>query len=150
MHIEKIITVADRIDKAPDDQFDMNQWIREPDSAWGVETLYPGDQIPELRCGTAGCIAGWTIFAFPEEAVKARDQLLADRYGTPEEDDGVDIDNVARVILGIPWSVAVPLFFGTWSAKDIRHINKADAVACLRHLAATGVLPEPPPHSEED
>lgn len=139
MNRERVLAVADRMEAAPDDQFDMGDWIRTPTSIISKLNDFQPIPTPETHCGTAGCIAGWVIFTFPEiaEAIAVRER------------DRVYVSDVAREILGMGWQ-ADNLFQGRWhpgprgdqlaESDDevgwtIRDITKAEAVAELRRLA---------------
>lgn len=146
MNRERVLAVADRMEKAPDSQFDMGDWIRTPTQSIYALNNWQPVPTPDRHCGTAGCIAGWVIFTFPEEA----EAIAVRERGT------VHVSDVAQEILGMFSNEARSLFNGYWhpgpngeviaeADEDedddglgwtIRDITKAEAIAELRRLAA--------------
>jgi hypothetical protein len=129
-HPERLLAVADAIEKAPDRQFDMASWMM----TWAggpIERVNGPEDIPDPSCGTAACMAGWTLWVFPEETKAILDD--PDRSGY--------IDRVAQEILGLSSNDAYRLFRGLWHPDvrcgyGLRNITKDEAVAELRRLAA--------------
>lgn len=77
---------------------------------------------PSHECGTAACIAGYTVLIFaPEE------------FGDPECLDADDVTTRAREILGLTPEQEVDLFY----PEDMASITRADAVDALDALIAS-------------
>lgn len=71
MNVERLLKLADFLEKIPEDHFDMDNWVS-VDSFVDEETYVieqkhlPGD--PEkLSCGTTACAFGWATALWPEE-----------------------------------------------------------------------------------
>lgn len=124
MNIENILKVADAIEKheVPGLGFNMGEVVCEAD---GFNPDFSG-----AGCGTVACIAGWAIAL--ESGAEDGDQAL-----NTYMDTGAGIASAADW-LGLPFSKSDRLFFARGADASLRDIKPEQAVAVLRHLAATG------------
>ncbi len=129
MNREKLKVLADAIENADEQTFDMSAWFT---PASGEESMVWSDTFVaggiNAHCGTAGCIAGWAcnIFLPPGEEVaedlverKAMELLEVDGYDTAE------------------WHDMDRLFSDSdfWGVDDLSSITKEMAVTELRRIA---------------
>jgi hypothetical protein len=123
INVENILKVADAIEQhsIPDLGFNMKNWFNEA-----------GDGIVDNsghNCGTVACIAGWTAYL-------AKGSEPTHAYWTYK--DG-HTSKIAREFLGLSRWEAGDLFEpGAVAAADWGSIKPSQAVAVIRHLAATG------------
>ncbi len=138
MNIERMEALAALIETVPEKKFDMRNWItyinhneaeNEDDGAMPALTLLG-------ECGTAACVAGWTIIqAYPDK--KQRLAALGDIR---------DIESMASRYLGLTHRQADWLFMGRWgrSVPDSsigRGTNKEAAQAIRALMVAKDSIP---------
>lgn len=81
MNTERILHIADLIEKLEPQQFDMNEWAN--------------------SCGTVACIAGWTYLTYADEVIPGSagtvaaeilglDEEVANSLFVPTDEDGLD------------------------------------------------------------
>lgn len=121
MNVENILKVADAIERHEIEWlgFSMNSWFDEN----------------EPKCGTTACIAGWAVAVeVGQDAIeRILDKQRSSEISLSRIDlvDGRPVDERAIEFLGLDYSQCDGLFY-EWNA------NATQAVAVLRHLAATG------------
>jgi hypothetical protein len=118
MNVGNILLVADAIERAsvPGLGFNMGGFV-------GRVT----DTFPDLSgrsCGTAACIAGWTVAVHRNGAIPEQNQ--------PD----IDYETDAGVFLGLRDTDTEALFFPAGFTNDIH--TPEMAIRCLRNLAITG------------
>jgi hypothetical protein len=137
MHTDRVLEVAAAIRKAPPEAFDM-RFYYDYQGRWNPESGLPAND-PEIdanttivtgglgQCGTVGCIAGWAVSIFHEEAREIIDEDIV---------IGVDWEYLGSEILGLTDDEAHRLFMGHWFPGGMSHITNEDAAAYLEHIAA--------------
>lgn len=109
MNVENWRIVADAIEAAPPEQFDMRDWF------WTETTRIPCDlvrHLPDNMCGSAGCIAGWTAFVFRDGSRECLADFAADK-------------------LGIDYGDSDYVFTGGWSDNRVQ-ASRDEALAYMR------------------
>lgn len=76
------------------------------------------------RCGTSGCIAGWTVAVYAPEVWAS--------------ESDVRIENTARELLGLTNEDAKRLFYASWGLMDVDGITAEEAARTLANYALTG------------
>lgn len=123
---QRLLKIADAIEAAPADRFDMGTWLRrkviEP---WGrtIDFTESPANASKLTtsCWTAGCIAGWTVGVFP-------------RAGKPDLLRWYSIEEHATRILDLTLAEADALFRtgmqmnNKAAAKRIRKAVEQDSI----------------------
>jgi len=120
LNIERILELADHIEKVEAKRFNMARWIG---------TL--GDTTPHLPtlvevrhdCNTVACIGGWTDLLF----AKSQSQPWVNLPG-----------NSAEMLLGLTEDEANALFCPPNYSRSNNPYTQAEAVWTLRNLAETG------------
>lgn len=121
MRTDRLNALIHYLEDLPDEKFDMQEWAA--GLSYG-DAMNAGELGPD-HCGTAGCIAGHIVSLFSN-----RDHVL--------------IKNVARdaeELMEFPSLLANDLFNGAWHWKVLDQIPKADAIACLKHVAVYEAVP---------
>jgi hypothetical protein len=108
MNTERILHIADMIEKLEPRQFDMS------------------DYVTENECGTVACIAGWTYLTYGDPAGEGDPHELAAIHL------GLDEDRADDLFLPNPLTSGLP------SCVTYAQITPAHAAQTLRKLAATG------------
>lgn len=117
---QRLLKIADAIESAPRDRFDMGVWIHSKDEDFTDENPSTARKLT-TSCGTAGCIAGWTVGVFP-------------RAGKPDEIGWYSIEEHASRILGLDEREAHALFKSgmemnnRMAAKRIRRAVEEDSI----------------------
>jgi hypothetical protein len=114
LNVQNIATVRDAILAAPG-HFDMRYWRDYPHSMAPQPTR---EDLVQHRCGTVGCIGGWTEALFP-------DDYVADTLG---------IDNVQTSMLCYPDEEVVQEATG----RSPYSATCFEAARVLDHLIETG------------
>jgi hypothetical protein len=134
MHTDRVLEVAAAIRKAPPEAFDMRfyydyagRWTEDGTPVEGFEADANKDIVKGGlgSCGTAGCIAGWAVSIFHEEAHEILDADVT---------IGDDWEYLGMEILGLTVSQAHDLFMGNWfhgPMAAITNINAADYLEWL-------------------
>ena len=125
METERILELADLIEAGqPNLHFNMSTW-GEP--AWRHTAT-------EHLCGTAACIAGWTVARFGKSgrATKVDHRRPVEFHGP--------VSDTAATVLGLDVDVAEGLFMPCLlrDGVSIGEVTASHAVRTLRHLAETG------------
>lgn len=124
---KRLLRIADEIEAAPADRFNMGSWIqRKVKTAWGRQVSYDEsvDAAKKLltSCGTAGCVAGWTVGVFP-------------RAGNPNHFQwSYSIEDHATRILDLSPEEAWALF------HTGMQMNNRKAAERIRKAVETGVI----------
>lgn len=124
MNKERMLQLADHIEKQPPEKFYMGAYV----ACWlpeeGVFSDEPNDMIPKEMlnpsCNTAGCIAGHAAALFdPKPRTNKRlSRVISDaRYYLDLSDDEQH------------W-----LFMGEWSTEGLENNNPKDAAKAIRYL----------------
>lgn len=66
MNIELITKVRDLVAEKPDENFNMNYWVKVLYGADKPEPFEVSQDGEIMTCGTAMCLAGWTLFVQEE------------------------------------------------------------------------------------
>lgn len=122
MNKERILALADFIEtQVPAKKFSMD--------AFGVYNHEIHENKYGLgNCGTAGCIAGWTLVKFKD--------LVPDVFKETKNVWNSDlVPEMAGTILGLSSNDAYELFYPSWAGKSWSLITKDEAVAHLRKIA---------------
>jgi len=135
MFTDRIREVAAAIRKAPPEAFDMRFYYEYADRWDDDGRFVNGRELTLLTrivtgglgpCGTIGCIAGWAVSIFHEEA---REILDADVT------IGDDWEYLGAEILGLDESQAYDLFMGRWHHGAMASITNLQAADYLEQLA---------------
>jgi len=110
MNKERILAVADAIEKSS-----------VPELGFSMRSF-------RSDCGTAACIAGWAFVLFAKNG-ENRFRRGVSPY---------DIEVEGQVVLGLKDVEAGRLFYA--SGVGVHYATRGQAIAALRHLAATGVV----------
>lgn len=119
---QRLLKVADAVEAAPPDRFNMGTWL----TIRGKETFPESPRLAQKlnnSCGTAGCIAGWTVAVFP-------------RAGKPDAGRDYNISHHAERILGLSDEEASALFLSGFQ------MNNRKAAERIRRAVADGVIRE--------
>lgn len=125
MNTERILELADLIEAGqPDLYFNM--------ATWGEQAR--NFVATEHACGTAACIAGWTLARFGKSGRATK----VDHRRPRDFDDSVS--KAAAAVLGLNRSEAYDLFVPNsgLNGVDVYEVTADHAVRTLRHLAKTG------------
>ena len=143
MDRKRITALADYIeqdDKALFYMEDFLQWLDKDDpddmaAAATVAKLTEDHGAPPAHfCGTAACIAGYTVLAVKAGALGAPIRPTWD----PDRQQYIHFMSFNCTVLDIDGDTATTLF--TPSCVPLHTITRAEAVRTLRHLAETGVV----------
>lgn len=124
MHVENMLAVAAVIEKCEP---------RPNIHAWSME-VYIQD-APD-NCGTAGCVATWTV-AILEPATFARIERLRKKGGLSElAEAALAVNRQARRILDLRDFAAGFLFNGGWLScgYPLRYVQSAQVAAIMRNM----------------
>lgn len=133
MNKTRMLELADAIEAAPKQQFDMQSYVgkftisklgrrRRNNTHIPDERLLP--ELREMSCGTSACIAGWAVHLHPRAGLAA-----AYRH------NWYDVDDHARAILGLTHDEAYSLFHHRMDQ------NNDQAAAFLRRCVEFGTVP---------
>lgn len=127
MNRERILEVADEIEKLDPERFDMSNFITAPGQEFPSSTSAARvlEKEPEHWCNTAGCIAGHTVLMFMEKSA------IIDALKKHA------VDDCAQAILGLDDYTAGILFYGH-PRLDLERVSQRQAAATLRNLVETG------------
>lgn len=137
MNVENIKLVRDRIAKADEAEFCMDNFFTEPyeivaDSLRGLV-----DHVTEkFDCGTACCIGGWMTVTAAEMG------NMLEVFDFNGEINPAQIINAGAEFLGLGFGEVEDLFLANYSPDDIRklHLTKEDALGVLDRLLETGTV----------
>lgn len=125
---QRLLKIADAIEAAPSDRFDMGTWIRRKvrGAESYTESVTAAKKLND-SCGTAGCIAGWTVGVFP----RAGNPNLIEANSWRRS---YSIEDHAKRILDLTDVEADSLF------RSGFQMNNRQAAKRIRKAAETGVI----------
>lgn len=135
MNKTRMLELADAIEAAPKQKFDMHSFIgkftvdKRGRRRRSRNTSVPEEnflsELRKLSCGTSACIAGWAVHLHPRANLTA----AYDRYDT------YDVSDHAQAILGLTEVEAWALFY------ERMNQNNVQAAAFLRRCVKLGTVP---------
>lgn len=134
MNIENAKKLISQLERLPDEQFFMGEWIMHADELEQyIEAEYSGlstellERFPKGGCKTVGCIAGWAVML----------------NGLPAPDTsgltGETYIKIAGDWLGLPYREAQSLFMGWWwsdKGDPLENATRQDAIDQLVAMVA--------------
>lgn len=141
MNKTKLKVLADAIEAAPDNTFDMEGWFMDLNSD-ALDLKFVAGGI-NAHCGTAGCIAGWTcnIFLPPGEEIEDDDieakamELLEVEGATGEWSPYLDHTAEEEMFDGLFTRTDYWKIHG-YHVRSLADVTKEMAVRELRRLAS--------------
>lgn len=118
MDKQRILELADVIEKAP--------YAERPQYRRSNEPTLTHFNMSTFHCGSAGCIAGWTIAHWQPEALNYLDTEAIVRRAAAE--------------LDLSPSQAEDLFCSDRTPAELTDIRPAEAARVLRHFVETGEI----------
>jgi len=128
MNRERILDLANKLEALDEKHFDMNSFMRMKDDNQDVlgplefNTFISGEGENLHKCGTAGCIAGWTVAYFGRKDHP--------RLGSAWEYYAGDLLDLSEL-------EAYDLFYGRWGEGPTNLLRtKTECVEHLRKIAS--------------
>lgn len=129
INVENILRTADAIEQGSVRGLGFNMMY------WMSDTGVAPDQRPDHACGTTACIAGWAVTVMKRRAEAPRD---IDGFAIKIYRRDGGFMAAAADWFGLEGKDAYNLFYAQGSGLLRSQVTSAQAVAVLRHLAATG------------
>jgi hypothetical protein len=117
MNKQKLLCLADTLDKIPEKSFDGWEWAKTPLTGEGEITDFENIE----SCGTQCCIAGWAVLC---AGYKVKDHAVVDDKGEILD----SVQSVAAKELGLTFSEKETLFYpnrGGWESGRAKDAAKA-------------------------
>lgn len=121
VNVEFLAEVRKAIAEAPSERFTMASVCCRTGYGGFMRPAGPASLLAE-DCGTAGCIAGWTL-------------AIGLTRGLCEPCDSM---SVAAQLLRLNADEESYMFFGLWAEHNLNDITKAETLAYLDRVIATG------------
>jgi hypothetical protein len=126
MNKERMLKLANFIEKLPAHKFDMTNWAIDQAN---TEMMIDCKAMNPHQCKTTGCIAGWAIFLFAE-----REPFVYDKCGglLPWRSPPVE----AELLLELNEDQVQDLFYGHGFEVDLTNITRDMAAKLIRDMVA--------------